>query len=465
VKSTSLVRNRAPFVLAAAAVIFGGAAGLARAQESRFVVVDLSEGTRNEKVAATIEKEVSRLRPGARPIDDAVMRRLLATGEGPAAAATRLTKEAEQRRAAGDCAAAADRARQAEAATLSAVSLDDERDMLRSQYTILVICEHQRGRAAERDVAARRLRALVSLPPPGLPAELWENHVAKATAGPATTELHVDSEPANAQISIDFHGEGVTPRTLKVPKGTIYVEVQKDGYRKGFRKLEVGTEPVRAAFRLIERTHDRMDQALNTLTVLRSSDPTQRPSVLSRLAQLARAETLVGYSLSGNRVKIWFFDAEKGALAKEIIESEVDLATGNVPALAARPTPGGAKPGATGGVPSTTAPPAGGPPATSTGGGGIFTSTPKDSGKPPGAEIPPSGTGRSSLPEAQTQAQEQLTAAQIIKRRRGSAPWWSWAIAGAIGASLLAYIYLDRPERKDTLAVRVFWTPPSNTRP
>ena len=60
------------------------------------------------------------------------MRRLLATGEGPTAAATRLSKEAQERQAAGDCAGALDRANQAEVLTLSSVSLDDERELLRT---------------------------------------------------------------------------------------------------------------------------------------------------------------------------------------------------------------------------------------------------------------------------------------------------------------------------------------------
>jgi hypothetical protein len=68
--------------------------------------------------------------------------------------------------------------------------------------------------------------------------------------------------------------------------------------------------------------------------------------------------------------------------------------------------------------------------------------------------------GAGGLPEAQTHAQPaQLNAA--ARRRRAPAPWWSWAIAGVIGGSLLAYIYLDRPQRKDTLAVSAFWSPPT----
>jgi hypothetical protein len=276
------------------------------------------------------------------------------------------------------------------------------------------------------------LRDLVSLPPPELPVDLWEKYVAGATFGPPTTELNLDSAPANAQISVNFHGEGVTPRTLKVPKGTVYVEVQKDGFRKAFRRLEVGLLPVRAVFRLIERTHDRGDQALTSLGVLRQTEPTQRPQTLSRLAQLARADTLVVSQIAGERVRIWFFDAERGAVAKDAIDSPFDPQTGRIAVLAARPTPAAAavpKPTAALGIPA--------PPAT----------PPADTAKP-----------TSELPFAQAQ---QASATVRRRKRNPAAPWWSWAIAGLLGASLGAFIVLDRPERKNTLAVRAFWTPPS----
>src|SRR4029453_18693017 len=167
-----------------------------------------------------------------------------------------------------------------------------------------------------------------------------------ATAGTATTELHVDSDPPNAQIAVNFHGEGVTPRTLKVPPGTVYVEVQKEGYLKSFRKLQVGPQPAPTAFPPLDRTHDRLDQALATTNVLRKADPASRPSVstLSRLAQLSRAEFLVLLAVKGNRARIWFFDAEKGAISAEAMESAVDLTTGKVAALTAKGGPAPAKP-------------------------------------------------------------------------------------------------------------------------
>jgi hypothetical protein len=419
----------------------------AHAQESHFAVVDISAEGRNEKVATQVEKEMARLRPGSKPLEDLAMRRLLATGEGPAAAATRLTKEAEEQQAVGDCAGAVERANQAEALTLGSVSLDDERELLRNQYTVLVLCENELNHAPQRDAAAHRLRAMVSLPPRGLSTEVWQKYVANATAPAATTELHVDSDPPNAQIAINFHGEGVTPRTLKVPPGTVYVEVQKDGYLKAFRKLQVGTEPARTAFRLIDRTHDRLDQSLATTNVLRRADPGSKPSVstLSRLAQLSRADFLVLLALKGDHARIWFFDAEKGALSSEPMESAVDLNTGKVAALSARgapaPQPSPAPPGAS-------APPSAPTPATP---------TPSAAPAPPAAPATPRTVTTES--PAEPPLVTQPTPPPVRNRRKNNAPWWSWLIAGAIGSGVLVFIYLDRPQREGTLAVRASWVP------
>jgi hypothetical protein len=435
---------------------------VARAQETRFAVVDITADGRNEKVANAVEKDVGRLRPNAKPLEDASMRRLLATGEGPNAAAARLTREAEERRTAGDCAGAVDRANQAEALTLGNVPLDDERDLLRTQYVVLVACQNQLGHAKERDAAAVRLRSLVSLLPPALSQDLWDKFVAKATLPAPKTELHVDSDPPNAQIAINFHGDGVTPRTLKVPPGTVYIEVQKDGYRKAFRKLEVGNEPMRTAFRLIERTHDRLDQALSTLNLLRRTEVGQTPptQTLARLAQLSRADFLVVLQLKGNnRVKIWFFDAERGGLSTDTIDSAVDPESGRVANLAARaggaPPPPPAKP-------PTPPPPSEAKPATPT------TAEAKPAAPPPETtpaqstteSKPTTSVDLTPKPEGLPEAQAKQVQPTIVRRKKPGTPWWSWLIAGAVGATLLTYIYFDRPQHQDTLAVKAFWVPP-----
>jgi hypothetical protein len=340
--------------------------------------------------------------------------------------------------------------------TLGSVSLDDERELLRNQYTVLVICENELGHAPQRDAAAQRLRAMVSLPPRGLSTELWQKYVANATPPAATTELHIDSDPPNAQIAVNFHGEGVTPRTLKVPQGTVYVEVQKEGYLKAFRKLQVGSQPARTAFRLIDRTHDRLDQALATTNVLRKADPASKPSVstLSRLAQVARAEFLVLLALKGNRARIWFFDAEKGALSAEALESTVDLNTGKVAALSARGAPAGPTPTP---VPSPAPAPAPAP-----------TTAPAPAAPSPApGPAPAPGAGPAPAPAApKTVTTETPTEPLVVqpppapkRPPKKGAPWWSWLIAGAVGAGVLTFIYLDRPQKEGTLSVKATWIP------
>jgi hypothetical protein len=412
--------------------------GPALAEESRLAVVDMSSEGRNEKVAASVESDVLHLRPGAKLLDDVAMRRLLATGEGPAAAATRLSHEAQEQMQAGDCAGAVDKAAQAETLTLTTVSLDDEREMLRNQYSVLVVCHHELGHTAERDAAALRLRNLVSLPPPSVPAEIWQKYVATAAPGPGTVELVIDSDPPNAQIAVNFHGEGVTPHTMKVAPGTIYVEVQKEGYLKAFRKVQVAAQSARAVFRLIDRTHDRLDQALATVNVLRRADPGTKPSgpTLSRLAQLARADVLVLLSLKGDRAKVWFFDAERGALSNDVIDSAFDPASGRVAVLAARVGK------------SVAANPTAAPVTATT-------------GAPP---EPKPATTRVYISPAAAPAEPQIVETPqvtIPKRFKKPTPWWSWLIAAAIGGALLTYIYLDRPQHQGTLGVRATWTPPS----
>ncbi|HEV8165461.1 MAG TPA: hypothetical protein VGR74_13610, partial [Actinomycetota bacterium] len=141
-----------------------GAAGAARGDEAHFAVVDISANRTglHEKVTTELEAEVARLRAGARPLPDSdgAMRRLLATGEGPVSAANRLTWEARAREQENDCPGAVARAVQAEAITLASVPLDDERELLRTQYAVLVGCYHALGKGSERDLAATRLRAL-----------------------------------------------------------------------------------------------------------------------------------------------------------------------------------------------------------------------------------------------------------------------------------------------------------------
>jgi hypothetical protein len=198
--------------------------------------------------------------------------------------------------------------------------------------------------------------------------------------------------------------------------------------------VQVGTEPQRAVFRLIDRTHDRVDQALATVNLLRRADPAEKPaaSTLSRLTNLVRADVLVLLSLKGDRARIWYFDAEKGALSNEALESTVD-ASGRVAALTAKVAA------------LTPAPPA--PASAPTASGeGTSTAAPKKLNL--------------NAPPPEPQITETAPPSVTYPRHRKPTPWWSWLIAGAIGAGLLAYIYSDRPQKQGTLGVHASWVPP-----
>jgi hypothetical protein len=323
--------------------------------------------------------------------------------------------------------------------TLTSVPTDDERDLLKDIYVLEVACEAERKRQPQLGEAARRLRALVSLPPTGLPEELWKEHVENATPAKGTIELQIDSEPTNAQIQIDFHGEGNTPRTLKVAPGLHYIELQKDGYRKAFRAVTVLAQPVRTVLRLVDRSHDRVDQAQAVLQVLRKAEHGSRAAPLARLAQLARTELLVVVSVADGQVTLWLFDAERGAMAKNAIESPYDADTGRVTALAELPTPSTPRPSRTA---AGILAPMGEPAA---GSAGPRTGTRHDA------------VAQDALPEAPDKATE-----RPARRSKPAAPWWGWAIAGALCIGLGVFVYMDQPTRQDTLAVKARWLPPSS---
>jgi hypothetical protein len=416
---------------------------------SRFAVVDLNPTREHDALVTEVEREYARLRPGSQPIDDPVARRLLAQGEGPADAAQRMLRDTHRAKASGDCATAVKLGRQAEMMLLAALSVDEERDLLKGLYSALILCELKLGNAAGLKEAAARLRALVSLPPSDLTQDVWEKHVANATLGEPITELQVDSDPPNAQVAVNLHGDGVTPRTLKVPRGVAFVEVQKEGYKKAFRAVEIKDRPVRTVLRLVQRAHDRIEQAELQLKGLRMSEAelTERNGALSRLSQLARVETLVLLQVNaeGDRVRISFFDAEKGAVTGTPIESAFDHSTGKVEVLARRTTPTSAGPALEAASPAR-------PPAVAT---APTAPQPEKPSLPPSATAPPPAAAEpGGLPEARAAKQQ---ADYIPRRKKPGAPWWSWVIAGAVGAGFLTFMYADRLQTSDTVGVRASW--------
>ncbi len=417
--------RRLPPILVAATLILWAVHGRAAPGDGAHVaVVDLSDQHADPRLVAQVEREILRLRPGSRILDEPAMRTLLGTGEGPAAAAIRIAHEAVAKQADGRCADAVASAELAESLALGNLPFDDERDLLKDIYVVLVTCEAERGRTKELGAAAARLRALTSLRPDPLAVDLWNNHVDKALPGPAEVELQIDSEPANAQVQIDFHGDGTTPRTLKVSPGLHYIEVQKDGFHKAFRRINLGKQPMRTAFRLVERTRDRLDQAQATLGALRNVDPARRAPGLAKLAQLSRADLLVVLvATAANQVRLWFFDSERGGLAKEAIDSPFDPSNFNVAILAAMPTPGASP-------------------------------APNGEKKRPLASPPTAPAASTDLPEAQAQA------ASSRKLVRPGPPWWGWLVAATVLATLAVVVVADRPKQPTTFDVHAHWNGP-----
>jgi hypothetical protein len=155
---------------------------------------------------------------------------------------------------------------------------------------------------------------------------------ATGPAGPPV-ELIVDSDPPNARVAINFHVDGVTPRTLKLPPGVVYLELEKTGYKKAFRVVTLAREhgPTRVVFRLADRREDRAAQVESAVVKLRGSDPTTHPTTLARLAELARVDVLVAIAVSGaGTVKLWWFDSDRGDLIDDPVESPFDPQSGKL---------------------------------------------------------------------------------------------------------------------------------------
>ena len=402
----------------------------ARAEPLRFAVVNLSPRDLPPPVVEEAEREYARLRGGAAAAIDASLRRLLITGETPDKSLPRLVEEASKHHTQGNCAAAIPPARQAENLALSSVPADDAREPLKRIYSLLVACEDDLGRAEVRDQAARHLRALVYSPPQELSVSLWDAYVKNAVAPPAVTEMQVDSEPANAQVILNFHAQGVTPRTLKVPPGEVLIEIQKPGYKKAFRKLEPHERPPRVAFRLADLRRDRIQSVAANLQLLdQESALEQRQRTLAQLAQLVRADTLMLLRAEASRIVIRFFDAERGAVTNETIISPFDPETGRIDVLANQQTEAKSEKRANVLAPALTSEP-----------------------RPNANEVraPAGNLGEGSV------AHEETNRAALRPRPRpdnGTGPWWGWLIAAAVAGAIVAVAVSDQPRRADTINV------------
>jgi len=218
------------------------------------------------------------------------------------------------------------------------LGVDEERESLKSLYVTLIGCHDKLGHASDARAAGARLRTLVSMPPSPLSQALCDRYVAPpdaAAPAPEPVELQVDTDPPNARVAINFHFDGVTPRTLKVPPGVVYVEVEKDGFKKAFRKVTVERAPVRVPITLTERRQDRAAEVETTVARLRGNDPGRNRTTLARLAELARVDVLVAIAVDAGIVKMWWFDADRGDLVGGPVESRLDPKTGRWVAVSA----------------------------------------------------------------------------------------------------------------------------------
>jgi|GEM_PF-3121951 len=405
----------------------------AQAESGSFAVVNLSGADLPQTVVVEAEREYARLRPGATPIADAGLKRLLFTGETPSSAVPRLVEEARSKRSLGACNEAIVLATEAEELIFNSVPPDEARDTLKAVYTLLVACEDNLGRVEQRAQAARRLRALVSLPPDDLPPGLWETFVEKAVPGPATVELQVDSEPPNAQIILNFHTVGTTPTTLKVAPGEVLIELQKEGYKKAFRRIEMQSRAERTVLRLADVKRDRTELVASTLRNLSTKeDLREHPRSLAQLSQWVRADALVLLRAAGDRLSIEFFDAERGQLAQEHMFSHYDRTTGSIEALAQKATPAVKAETASGGRPGILAPVAS---------DGRATGTP---------------VSLANAPDGET-LQETYRAPYDERKGRpnkGKPPWWSWLIAAAVAGGIALAVFADQPKTSNTINVK-----------
>jgi hypothetical protein len=322
-------------------VLAGGGARAAADEARLFGVVDLSTAQRApEPLRLEIERWAAAR--GLTKLTDPAMRQALAGSIPPRWTVTRLVDGALAKKQAGDCGAAVKQAGEAELAALGGLSVDDERESLKTVYSLLVACHDTLGQPDAARAAAERLRTLVSLPPSALSQELWDRYVPATLVAPATlsgapaagaaagVELQVDSEPPNANVAINFHPSGLTPKAMRAVPGTVvYVELEKAGYKKAFRKVTVGRGTTHVAIPLGDRQSDRTSQIESTVATLRGIDLSHHRTSLARLAELARVDVLVAIEASAaGTVKMWWFDAERGDLVGAPIESPFDAKTG-----------------------------------------------------------------------------------------------------------------------------------------
>jgi len=407
----------------AAAMLCAFAATPVHADDLKFAVVNLSGSALPQSVVASVEREVQRLRPGTQPITEESVVRLLATGETPEVSAPKLVQQAESARAAGDCPLALNLAAEAESLLLGSIATNVARPLLTRVFATSLLCAEALSQTETLQISARRLKAITETPPEGFPQASWDAHVATVKDPAESTELVIDSEPANAQIFLNFRSVGATPRSLTGPRGEVLIEIEKEGYKKAFRRLELIESEKRTVFRLIGIRADRAELIGSALNILSRVNPTERPQVLSQLAQWARADLLVLLKVENGMLRIWQFDSDRGAAATEIIDSLYDPESGRVAALAAR----------------------------------------KSAGEKRAGLLSPGNAGKNNpdLTVHADSAEEGLPTTFAPKRHIGPKktrpPWWSYVVATAVVGVVVGLVIADQPRTADSLDIKATW--------
>ena len=122
-----------------------------------FGVVDLSMVTQRAPEALRREVRAWAAARGLKKLSDAGMQRALGGAEAASVVVTRAPGGGAAKQDAGDCAQAVAMAGEAEVQALATLTFDDEREPLKTVYSLQVACEHAAGHAAEARAAAFRL--------------------------------------------------------------------------------------------------------------------------------------------------------------------------------------------------------------------------------------------------------------------------------------------------------------------
>jgi hypothetical protein len=125
-------------------------------------------------------------------------------------------------------------------------------------------------------------------------------------------ELRVQPEPDDATVYVDGHDRG---RSARVSTGMHVVDVEKSGFRKLHRTIEVAAPgPVQLAVSLAAQPADAQASIRAQVQSMRGSPIGQHLRELSDLASRASADRVLLIEANGDEVRAHVFDADAGVL-------------------------------------------------------------------------------------------------------------------------------------------------------